>query len=82
MTLKEMNGKIEVCNSFLSTLRQTESFKKLSELRYFIKEGSEIVRPIFENGAGERGEYDVIVTSDSGAAIIVDITAQFVARYL
>lgn len=82
MDLKEMNKKIDVCNAFLAALKKTESFSKLSELRYFIKNGSEIVRPIFENGAGERGEYDIIVTCDSGAAIIVDITAQFVAGHM
>ena len=50
----------------------------LKELR-FIPE-REIVRPIFEDGAGSDGYYDVNVACDSGIAMIMDIVRQFVMK--
>lgn len=39
-----------------------------------------IVRPIFADGTGENGWYDVNVSCDSGTAMIIDIVKQFVAK--
>ena len=44
------------------------------------EDGSEIVRPIFEDGTGQNGDYDVVVTCDSGIAIIMDIVDKFVRK--
>ena len=41
---------------------------------------SEVVRPIFEDGTGEDGWYDINVSMDSGTAVITDIINQFVSR--
>lgn len=78
-----------ICNAMCETLRLTSAAgspinNPLVELRYMTKaEGGryeETVRPIFENGVGNNGYYDVNVTYDSGIAIIMDITKQFVNK--
>lgn len=40
----------------------------------------EIVRPIFEDGTGSDGYYDVNVACDSGIAMIMDVVKQFVMK--
>lgn len=51
----------------------------LVEIRYIQKpNGTELARPIFENGTGEDGYYDVNITCDSGIAIFKDIVKQFI----
>lgn len=76
--------KQEICNALCETLRLTVcagTSNALKELRY-MPEGngiySEAVRPIFEDGNGENGYYDVNVSCDSGIAVIKDIMRQFV----
>ena len=81
-----MENKQAICDSMCATIRMTSNGGRgnaLKELRY-IPEGnghfSEVVRPIFENGAGEDGYYDINVAMDSGTAMIMDITNQFIRR--
>lgn len=38
----------------------------------------ETIRPIFEDGTGSNGCYDINVCADSGTAVIIDIVKQFV----
>lgn len=44
------------------------------------KTRGEIARPIFANGAGESGYYDVCISGDSGTAIFKDIVTQFIDK--
>lgn len=81
-----MENKQMICDALCEALRLTSNAgtgNALAELRY-IPEGngmySEVVRPIFENGTGEDGWYDVNVGADSGTAMISDIVRQFVDR--
>ena len=81
-----MENKQAICDAFCEVLRMTSnagSGNALKELRY-IPEGngkySEVVRPIFEDGTGEDGWYDINVSMDSGTSMIVDIVNQFVSR--
>lgn len=74
-------NKQEICNALCETLRLTTNAgtgNALVELR-FIDEGyRQTVRPIFEDGNGENGWYDVNVSGDSGTAMIIDIVNHFV----
>ena len=79
-----MENKQAICDALCEVLRMTTNAGKgnaLQELGY-MPEGngmySEVVRPIFENGAGEDGWYDVNVSCDSGTAMISDIAKQFI----
>lgn len=73
-----------VCTAMCKALQETVaagSGNRLVELRYIPRlNGMEIVRPIFEDGCGEDGYYDINVSCDSGIAIIEDIVRQFVRR--
>lgn len=83
-------NKQAICDAFCETLRLTSAAgsptnNPLIALRYMTKEEGgrfeETVRPIFEDGCGEAfGYYDVNVTADSGIAIIMDITNQFIRK--
>lgn len=82
-------NKQAICNAMCETLRLTSAAgspinNPLVELRYMTKaEGGryeETVRPIFENGCGENGYYDINVSMDSGVAIIMDIVNRFVRK--
>ena len=79
-----MENKQQICNAICQALRKTDAAgnnNALTELRYIQKpNGDEIVRPIFENGAGANGYYDVNVTGDSGIGIWLDITQQFIRK--
>ncbi len=79
-------NKQEICNAICEALRLTGNAGRgnaLKELRYY-PEGnghySEVVRPIFEDGTGEDGFYDINVSCDSGTAMFIDITNQFIRR--
>lgn len=82
--------KQKICDLFCETLRATLNAgypggNPLVELRYIKKpEGKpqydEIVRPIFADGTGEDGYFDVNVSWDSGTAMIMDIVSQFVRK--
>lgn len=70
-----------ICDAFCKCLQLTENAghpdgNPLKELRY--DPVFEKVRPIFEDGTGEDGYYDVHVAGDSGTAMIIDIVKQFV----
>lgn len=86
MTLYE--DKQEVCNAMLKALQATTAFghpdgNPLVELRYIRdKENTyyETVRPIFADGTGEDGYYDVNVSCSSGMGMIIDIVKQFVQK--
>ena len=75
-----MENKQAICNALCEALRLTTNAgtgNKLAELRYIADE--EVVRPVFEDGTGENGWYDINVACDSGSAMIVDI-ARWVGR--
>lgn len=82
--INERENKQEICNAILKALQTTraagtEGCNPLVEFKYFVKEnGMEIVRPIFEDGTGENGCYDVNVSCDSGIAMFMDITQHFI----
>lgn len=83
-----------ICAMICEALQHTRQFRPgigcngLVELRYIRKEGThepnvqydETVRPIFEDGTGEDGYYDINVSCDSGTALFIDIAKQFVAK--
>lgn len=85
-----------ICDKLCEALQQTRAFcvgmdwNGLKKLKY-IRKGEtdepnvhypETVRPIFEDGTGENGYYDINVSCDSGAAMFIDIVKQFVDRVL
>ena len=89
-----MESKGLICAMICEALQHTRQFRigigenGLKELRY-IKKGEtnepnirydETVRPIFEDGTGENGWYDINVSCDSGTALFMDISKQFLAR--
>lgn len=91
-----MESKGLICAMICEALQHTRQFRigvngnGLKELRY-IKKGEthesnvkypETVRPIFEDGTGENGYYDINVSCDSGAAMFIDITRQFIERII
>lgn len=75
-----------ICTAICNALRTTSAAgnpenNALKELRYIQKEnGDEIVRPVFENGTGEDGYYDINISGDSGIAIFMDVVNQFVRK--
>lgn len=89
-----MEIKSLICAMICEALQHTRQFRVgigengLKELRY-IRKGEtnepnvkypETVRPIFEDGTGEDGYYDINVSCDSGTALFIDIATQFVAK--
>ena len=81
-----MENKQYVCDMMCYAIRATDAGgntdnNRLEKLIYKkLDNGNEIVRPIFEDGTGSDGYYDIDVTADSGIAIIMDITKQFIRR--
>ena len=79
-------NKAEICKAICDTLRLTRAagdsrYNALKEIRYMVNEyGEEIARPVFEDGNGENGYYDVNISGDSGIGIWIDITRQFVTK--
>lgn len=68
-----------ICDAFLKTLLLTRAAgegNRVKELRYIPEK--EIIRPVFEDGSGEDGWYDVHVACDSGIAVVMDLVSQFV----
>ena len=89
-----IEDKQKICDLLCETLKATENAghpmtNPIAELR-FLKQGTvdengntirnDTVRPIFANGNGKSGYYDVNVEGDSGTAMIKDIIYQFVNR--
>lgn len=52
----------------------------LKSLQYIDTGTKQIVRPVFEDGTGSDGYYDCDVSADSGIAVLMDVTRQFVKR--
>ena len=85
MKINERENKQEICDKLLEALRATraagiEENNDLVELRYIKDDRREIVRPIFRDGCGKDGYYDVNVAGDSGVAVIMDVVKQFVRK--
>ena len=80
-------NKAEFCNKLCELLQMTtnlgsEENNALAELRYFKRDdGTEIVRPIFRDGTGENGYYDVNVTWDNCLGIISDVHKYFISKF-
>lgn len=77
--------KQKICDAICIALKTTSnaggSGNPLEELKYIkANNGMEYVRPIFQDGTGIDGYYDVNVTCDSGTAMFIDIARQFVAK--
>ena len=75
----------QIMNRLVETIRLTSAggFKynnALTELRVIQKNGMKMVRPVFEDGTGENGYYDVNIDCDSGIAAIMDVVNQFVKK--
>lgn len=80
---KELEDRQAICNAVRDALLLTHNAgspncNSLVELKYL--PDREVVRPIFENGAGADGYYDVDVCADSGTAVIFDIAKQFIRK--
>ena len=79
-------NKVEICNAICAALRTTSAAgspinNPLVEIQYIqLDNGDEIARPIFANGNGKNGYYDVNISGDSGIGIWLDITKQFVSQ--
>ena len=70
-----------ICNALCDTLRLTSNGgtdNSLARLIYMPDE--EKVRPVFTDGTGQNGYYDINVAGDSGTSMIVDIANQFIKR--
>lgn len=75
----------EICDAFCKMLQLTRNAgdpigNPIVELRFIGTNLGEFVRPIFADGTGSDGYFDVNVTMDSGTAMIVDIVNQFVRK--
>lgn len=81
-----MENKQAICDALCVALVLTDNAGRNNALKrlIYMPEGngyySEVVRPVFEDGTGEDGYYDVNVACDSGTAMIQDIVRQFVQR--
>lgn len=73
-------------NKLTEALQETRLFgtgNKLVELRLLKDEHDrDFVRPIFEDGSGEDGFYDINVNMSSCSAMVGDIWNQFILRFL
>lgn len=72
-----------ICSAMRDAIRLTgnggaDEGNPLVDLVYM--PGEEKVRPVFANGAGRNGYYDINVAGDSGTAMISDITNQFIRK--
>ena len=75
--------KQEFLNKLCELLRMTraagtENQNPINEIRYIESEYREIARPIFEEGNGENGWYDINITGDSCIGILIDVVEHFV----
>ena len=84
-----MEDRQKICDAMCEALRLTRAAgsatnNPLVELRYLTKEDGgryeETVRPIFEDGCGKNGYWDINITWDSVVAVIMDIVNQFVKK--
>lgn len=88
MRVNGVEDKQYFLNKLVEALQETSIFgdtrnNTLVELRYLRDNvGNEIVRPIFKDGTGKDGYYDVNVNCDSCIAMLEDINRQFIRRVL
>lgn len=78
---KELENRQDIARAMRDALLLTSNAgsdraNALRDLKYDPK--TEIIRPIFEDGTGSSGCYDINVCADSGTAVIIDIVKQFV----
>ena len=75
-----------ICNAICEALRFTNAAgnpqnNPLIGIQYIqCDNGDEIARPIFSDGSGTNGYYDVNISGDSGIGIWLDITNQFIRK--
>lgn len=79
----EYENKQDICWALRDALLLTSNAgdsrgNALKDLKYIPEKG--VVRPIFEDGTGADGWYDVNVEGDSGTAMILDIARQFIGK--
>lgn len=76
-----LENKQAICSALRDALVLTSnagSDNALKELVYLPEK--EAVRPVFEDGTGKNGYYDINVAWDSGTAMIVDVANQFISK--
>lgn len=78
-------NKKEFCNQLCKLLQMTSCAgsvenNPLKELRFIETEWGEVVRPIFADGNGEDGYYDVNVSGDSNMGILYDVFNRFIKK--
>lgn len=79
-------NKSEFLNELCELLKKTRALgdprgNPLSRIEYVVDgHGNEYARPIFADGSGENGYYDVCITGDSCVAILTDLS-RFYSRY-
>lgn len=84
-----IENKQTVADAICEALKTTSMFgdpegNGLNRLVYLRNDGkgNEVLRPIFADGTGENGYYDIVVNCDSGAAMFLDVASQFVRKMM
>ena len=82
---KFTENKEEFLNQLVKLLRMTSSAghpagNPLKEIRYVKKGYEEYARPVFEDGTGADGYYDVCISGDSNMGILYDMFKKFITR--
>ena len=78
--------KKEFLHEFANLLKMTSAAghplgNPLDDIEYVkFPNGDEIARPIFVDGAGKNGEYDVNISGDSCIAVLYDVVNHFCRR--
>lgn len=80
----EDENKQEICDALCEALQYTYNAgchlnNSLIALKYI--EEKDVVRPIFADGAGSNGEFDINVHMDSGTSVIVDVANHFIKKF-
>jgi hypothetical protein len=78
-------NKQAILDKFVECLQLTDNAgfavgNPLAKLQYIDDGHEQIVRPVFADGTGEDGYYDICVTWDSGTAMLCDICNQFIRK--
>lgn len=82
----DFEDKQEFLDKLCETLQYTSALgsildNRLVKLQY-IKDGiREVVRPIFADGYGSKGEEDINVHMDNNSAMLIDIANHFVRKF-
>ena len=74
----------EFLNKLTELLRLTRNAggdgNPLREIRLIEKPTGDYARPIFEDGNGENGYYDINITCDSNMGILKDVMNHFITK--